>query len=67
MPSPTEPPRWQCYAEMNFALGFSFEPALVASNSKGAVVILDWRIWGKHVPRIWIRSIGPREIRVKQK
>jgi hypothetical protein len=47
---------------------FRFEPGLVSSNSKRAVVILDfWLVWGVHVPRIWIRSIDPREITVKQK
>jgi hypothetical protein len=47
---------------------FRFEPGLVSSNSKRAVVILDfWLVWGVHVPRIWIGSIDPREITVKQK
>jgi hypothetical protein len=47
---------------------FCCEPGLVSSHSKPAVVILDfWRVWGVHVPRIWIRSIDPGEITVKQK
>jgi hypothetical protein len=45
---------------------FSFEPGLVSSPSKRAMTLLAKAlVWGMYVPRIWIRSIGRREITVK--
>jgi hypothetical protein len=44
---------------------FSFEPGLVRPTPNAPRCSRLWRIWGVHVPRIWIRSIGPREITVK--
>ena len=55
-------------AELGLRARFFLRTRLGSSHSKHAVAILDfWRIWGVHVPRIWIRSIDPREITVKQK
>jgi hypothetical protein len=60
-------PRSQCGAEIGTSRRFfSFEPGLVSSPSKRALTLWDKaRLGGVYVPRIWTRSIGPREITVK--
>src|ERR1700681_55775 len=56
----------QCSAQLGLrARFFSFEPGLVRPTPNAPRCSRLRHVWGVHVPRIWIRSIGPREITVK--